>query len=104
MAAVHGCHPTGALRASKFAPGEFVEPTVRQTVHLISNQALSTTQTPLLIFFCGAIKRRAGDFTTERWPCVIFLSLYRDKNFPLLRKTFEHRSVANKLREFFHFF
>ncbi len=26
MAAVHGCHPTGALCASQFAPGELVEP------------------------------------------------------------------------------
>ena len=27
MRTVHGSHPTGALRASKFVPDEFVDPT-----------------------------------------------------------------------------
>ena len=45
--AVPGARPAGAPRASQFTPGELVEPTVRQAVHLISSQARSTTPAPL---------------------------------------------------------
>ncbi len=55
--------PSGRLRRPKRQSCRFVEPTVRRTVHLISNQAHSTTLAPLLdstLYPC----RRPADVST----------------------------------------